>query len=374
MGGAPSFPQDKKVVVVGGGYGGMSMAVGLKRCKANYTLVDARDSFHHCVGGVRAVVEPGFAKKTFIRYDKAFGDNFVKARVVDIDPVAKRVSLATGQTLEYDTLVIAVGSSVAFPGKVGEVDGEQAIQQYENLIKKIENSQRIAVIGGGPVGVEIAAEIATDFPGKEVIIVHSRDKLLGPQLTKDFHKRLDEILDDLKVTRVLNEKVTNLSELRNCERDTVKTDKGRSIVADIVMKCIGLNINSKAYERNFSRVMEPNGQLKVDKYLRVEGQKEVFAIGDCNNVPEVKLAYLAREQANCTLENVRRTVMGQGQELQEYKVDNQPFSLLISLGRRAGLAQNKDGRMLSEWMVRKLKSETMFVPRYWHDMGQSVPK
>lgn len=85
--------------------------------------------------------------------------------------------------------------------------------EYELLhYFQIENSQRIAVIGGGPVGVEIAAEIATDFPGKEVIIVHSRDKLLGPQLTKDFHKRLDEILDDLKVTRVLSmckERCTN---------------------------------------------------------------------------------------------------------------------------------------------------------------------
>ena len=59
MGAGYSFPEEKKVVVVGGGYGGMSLAVGLKRYRANYMLIDSRDAFHHNVAAVRAVVEPG---------------------------------------------------------------------------------------------------------------------------------------------------------------------------------------------------------------------------------------------------------------------------------------------------------------------------
>ena len=64
--------------------------------------------------------------------------------------------------------------------------------------------------------------------------------------------------------------------------------------------------------------MEPNGQLRVDRHLLVHGQDDVFAIGDCNNIPEVKLAYLARQQATCTLENIHRKF--NGQDLKDYKL------------------------------------------------------
>ena len=75
-------------------------------------------------------------------------------------------------------------------------------------------------------------------------------------------------------------------------RITLTTDKGTSLEADLVIKCTGNQVNSAMYHSSLSDRME-NGRLCVNRFLQVEELKEVFAIGDCNNTPELKTAYMA---------------------------------------------------------------------------------
>lgn len=78
---------------------------------------------------------------------------------------------------------------------------------------------------------------------------------------------------------------------------TLTTDQGTSVPADLVFRCTGLKVNSVAYQSKLSDKMEKNGSLKVDRFLQVEEIENVFAIGDCNNTPELKLAYTAKLHA-----------------------------------------------------------------------------
>lgn len=57
--GSSSIPQDKHIVIVGAGYGGIKLGMALLKQNANFTIVDMKDAFHHNVASVRAVVEPG---------------------------------------------------------------------------------------------------------------------------------------------------------------------------------------------------------------------------------------------------------------------------------------------------------------------------
>ena len=59
MGSGASLPTDVHVVIVGGGYAGAELALGLKKGGAKYTLIDKRDAFQHTIGAVRAFVKPG---------------------------------------------------------------------------------------------------------------------------------------------------------------------------------------------------------------------------------------------------------------------------------------------------------------------------
>ena len=78
---------------------------------------------------------------------------------------------------------------------------------------------------------------------------------------------------------------------------TLTTDKGTSVETDLVFRCTGMKVNSVAYQSKLSDKMEKNGSLKVDRFLQVEEIENVFAIGDCSNTPELKLAYIARLHA-----------------------------------------------------------------------------
>ena len=68
-------------------------------------------------------------------------------------------------------------------------------------------SERIVVIGGGPVGLELAGELATDYPNKKVTVMHNREEILDDRMASKFVKKIRNGLKALKVETVLGERV-----------------------------------------------------------------------------------------------------------------------------------------------------------------------
>lgn len=68
-------------------------------------------------------------------------------------------------------------------------------------------SERIVVIGGGAVGVELVGELATDYPNKKVTLMHNREQILGDRLSQKLIKKIQDGLKALKVETVLGERV-----------------------------------------------------------------------------------------------------------------------------------------------------------------------
>jgi NADH dehydrogenase FAD-containing subunit len=123
----------------------------------------------------------------------------VQAEVISISNDSIQVH-GRNEPIHFDYLVIATGSSYAFPGKIAEYERSVAINLYNNLQGKIEKSEKILIIGGGPVGVELAGEIATDFPSKDITLVHSHSTLFRPNTYKEqFYIRVQEQLEKLNV-------------------------------------------------------------------------------------------------------------------------------------------------------------------------------
>lgn len=80
---------------------------------------------------------------------------FVQAEVTSISETEVRVH-GHSDPIKFDYLVIATGSSYAFPGKIAETQVSKAIESYENISKKLAAAEKVLVIGGGPVGIELA--------------------------------------------------------------------------------------------------------------------------------------------------------------------------------------------------------------------------
>ncbi|XP_035693117.1 ferroptosis suppressor protein 1-like [Branchiostoma floridae] len=373
MGSGPSLlhREDIHVVIVGGGYAGIQLAKSLKN-KARFTLIDPKEMLYHNVGAVRSCTEPGFAKRILMPYAPVFGQNFKQGAVTAINAAEKTVLLSSGETVKYSHLVLATGSTGSFPGKLPDemITAAEVTQKSEAVLKLVQGAKKIVIIGGGAVGTEVAGEIATDYKDKEVTLIHPRDKLVNGESSDAFQKRLKEILQGLGVKLVLGERVTNLDELPTdrVETATVMTDKGTEISADLVIPCTGLKVNSTAYKDSLASSMEDNGCLKVNNLFEVQGTERIYAIGDCTNIPETKMAYRAGMHAELLAKNI--LAQETGGTMKEYKPD--PFIMVVSVGRKAGIGQ-KGSSLLPEFMVRMLKSRDMMTGRYWKEMGQKPP-
>lgn len=135
-------------------------------------------------------------------------------------------------------------------------------------------------MGGGPTGVELAGEIAVDFPEKKVTLVHRGSRLLdfvGPKASK---KALDWLVSK-RVEVVLEQSV----DLDGVSDGVYKTSKGETVKADCHFACIGKPLGSSWLQETFLKDgLDERRRLMVDEYLRVNGHKYVFAIGDITDV------------------------------------------------------------------------------------------
>ncbi|KAM9700223.1 ferroptosis suppressor protein 1 isoform 7-T7 [Menidia menidia] len=257
MGSGPSLPEGVQVVVVGGGFGGVAVCQQLRALGLSFSLVDTRDAFHHNVAALRAAVQPGFARRTFIPYAETFGDAFVQGRVDRIDPDRQRVVLMGGRELQYSHLVLSTGSDGPFPGRfTAEASLQSGLHAYEDLLQQIRAADSVLVVGGGSTGVEMAAEIKTEYPEKKVVLVHSRVALADPDLEPSVRQQAKEVLLEKGVELLLGQKVQDLAALRlnvTQRGQTVRTDR-ETLTTDLVLICTGTRVNASAYASSLCNV------------------------------------------------------------------------------------------------------------------------
>ncbi|EOA93853.1 Apoptosis-inducing factor 2, partial [Anas platyrhynchos] len=344
----------------------------LKAWAVPFVLVDMRDAFHHNVAALRASVESGFARKTFISYAATFGDSFQQGRVVGIDPARQQVLLSDGEELHYSHLILATGSDGPFPGKFNKViDMESAIQAYEDMVKEIEKAERILVVGGGAAGVEMAAEIKTEHPAKEVTLIHSKIALADTELLHSVRQEVKEILLRKGVRLLLGERVSNVENLttNQFQKDmVVRTEKGTEVAADMVILCTGIKINSSAYASVFGEQLASNGALHVNEHLQLQGHENIYAIGDCADLREPKMAYHAGLHANVVVTNIINSLTHK--PLKTYQPGSLTF--LLSMGKNDGVGQ-VNGYYVGRLLVTIAKSRDLFVSKSWKTMGQTMP-
>ncbi|KAF3828166.1 ferroptosis suppressor protein 1 [Mirounga angustirostris] len=361
-----------RVVIVGGGFGGIAAASQLQALNIPFMLVDMKDCFHHNVAALRASVESGFAKKTFISYSVTFKENFRQGLVIEIDLQNQTVLLEDGEALSFSHLILATGSTGLFPGKFNQVSSrEAAIQAYEDMVKQVQRSQSVVVVGGGSAGVEMAAEVKTEFPEKEVTLIHSQVALADKEILPCVRQEAKEILLQKGVQLLLSERVSNLEDLpfneyRECIQ--VHTDKGTEVATNLVIVCNGIKINSSAYYSAFESHLASNGALRVNEHLQVEGCSHVYAIGDCADVKEPKMAYHAGLHAGVAVANIVNSM--KQRPLKAYKPGALTF--LLAMGRNDGVGQIS-GFYVGRLMVRLAKSRDLFVSSSWKTMRQSPP-
>ena len=378
MGNSTSARNESKVVIVGGGYGGVNVAINLDNY-CHVILIDPKPFFHHCIASLRAAVtSAGFEKKVMIPYEPAIKNGeFKQGTVIGVNTSEKYVTLQSEEKVEYDYLIFACGSSNDFPGKLPLGSSEEnAKQLYDELRAKIKDSKNIVIIGGGPIGIELAGEIVDEYDDKVIHIIHNRDTLCDPSLSAKFHKNLLAAVKRKGINVVLEERA-NLDEIDfksgigwvTGPLKITTNNPETNIDADLLLKCIGMRINSGAYQSSLSDKMDEKRQLKVNEYFQVADLENVFAIGDCCDSKEIKEAFVAGMHADNVSANIRNLLGGKA--LKKYKPGNS--AMLVPLGKNGGVGELPNGMVLGDFATKKIKGQGLLISRQWKSMKQSAP-
>jgi NADH dehydrogenase FAD-containing subunit len=328
------------VLVVGGGYGGIRVAKALDDI-AEVTLVDPKEAFVHNIAAWRALVEPEWLERIFFPYERLLASGrFVRSSAASID--GTRVTLATGDVLDADYLVLATGSSYPFPAKNEEPDVATARQRVEEAHEALLAAERVLIVGAGPSGLELAGEIKSFYPEKQVTIADVADDILtGPYdqaLRDDLRRQLAALDVKLQLGQALSELPDSAPATRAAIR--ISTADGAEIVADIWFRAFGVRPHSDFLAQgSLAGALDERGYVRVDDHLRVVGETNVFAVGDLSDADR-DMAGVASRQAAVVAANIRTLITGEGTLGAYEKI---PALIAIPLGPEGGAGSLGDG-------------------------------
>jgi len=357
------------VAIIGGGYGGAALAKALDS-DFDVVLIDPKDSFVHAVAALRGLVSAPWAERMFFSFDGLLRrGRLVRDRAVSVDPAG--VTTSDGTRIEADYIVLASGSAYPYPAKMDLDDTAAALARQAVTRAELGSARSVLLIGAGPVGLELAGEIAEEWPDKSVTILDVADDILGGQYLPELRAALREQLASRRVELVLGSPLTEQPPGEAGVRApfTVTTEAGREIEADIWFRCYGVTPSSDYLRGELAAARRADGFVEVDEQLRVVGSDNVFAIGDVTAVPEAKRSKAASDHALVVAGNIRALAEG---TTATAVYQPGPAAVLIPIGPAGGASQvpGPEGPVvLDAAATTQYKSGDLLIGRYQELFG-----
>jgi len=343
--------QPHRVVILGGGFGGLNAAQKLKRAPVEVTLIDRRN-FHLfqpllyqvatgslSPGEIAAPLRGVLAKQKNTRV--------LLGEAEDIDPQTKKVILLDGAAFEYDSLIVATGLQSSYYGHDAWQEWAPSLKSVEEatairhkILYAFERAERAAsdeeaqtwltfvIVGAGATGMELAGalgEIATETLKNDFRKINPREaKILllegGPRVLTSFPEDLsakaERLVGKLGVQVLKNVMVTDIDE----GGVSYKTTQGvQRLAAKTVLWAGGVMTNDfgrKLAERTKAET-DRSGRIKVNPDLTVPDYPDVFIIGDLalsqgqNGKPLPGVAQVAIQGGAYAAKAIRARLRGQ---------------------------------------------------------------
>ena len=295
----------KRVIVIGGGFGGMNVIQHLDNKQFQVVLFD-KNNYHTFIPLLYQVATAGIEPDSIVDplrnlVERGRDVHFRMVKVTHIDPEKQEIETVVGR-VHYDYLVIATGMQSNF-------FGNERIEQYSLPLKTLRDAldmrsqilqnfekatlsddpaeqdrlTNFVIVGGGPTGVELSGALAElrryvfprDYPELDmgmmnIYLVHSRDVLL-PSMDKKGGVKAKKYLEEMGVEVILNTKLTEY------DGHTATLEDGQTIETEGVIWCAGVK---GAGIPGLSEECSKGGSYFVNEFNQVKGYDTIFAIGD----------------------------------------------------------------------------------------------
>ncbi|WP_424049875.1 NAD(P)/FAD-dependent oxidoreductase [Prevotella melaninogenica] len=359
----------KRIVIVGGGLGGLELAFKLVDDDYQVVLVD-KNNYHQFPPLIYQVasggLEPSSISFPFRRLFQGKKDFFFRmAKVESVNTDKKTIKTTVGE-IDYDYLVMAFGAKTNFFGNK-DIEAttlpmksvSEAMRLRNTILRNLELAlteedparkqalMNIVVVGGGASGVEIAGAvaemkkniIARDYPDLDssqmhIYLVNAVDRLLSamdPVSSKRAERDLKELHVHIRQPQFATEYKDGI----------LKTSAGLEIPTQTVIWVSGICANT--VEGFPAESIGHAGRFLTDRFCRVKGVKDVYAIGDVSLVEgdeeyplgHPQLAQVAMQQAKTVAKNFK--AMSKGKELKPFKYKN--LGVMATIGRNHAVAE-----------------------------------
>ncbi|UXP33349.1 NAD(P)/FAD-dependent oxidoreductase [Reichenbachiella agarivorans] len=327
-----------RIVIIGGGFGGMRFVKNINTKKYQVVLLD-RYNYHTfqpllyqvATAGLEPDSIAGPLRKTFQQKKNFY---FRMATAQNVDPVEKIITTNIGE-LSYDHLVLACGSitnffnNAEFEQKAFPLKQlphalnlrSQILQNFEKAVLKNDENEvqkllNYVIVGGGPTGVEVAGALGElkkhvlpkDYPElnlnkMQIYLVEGQERLLSGMSQKSGEKAY-EYLKKFDVNLYVGKIV------KSFDGDTVILNDGMNIPSETLIWAAGVNGNALS---GMEQIITRDKRYLVNEYNKVQGFDEVYAIGDVASMQNKDferghpmLAPVAIQQANLLSKNMNK--------------------------------------------------------------------
>jgi len=379
-----------RILILGGGYAGVTAAVNLRGIQAQVTLIN-RHNYHYFTNLIHEAAVGRRDKDVSVDLRQLLRPeiNFMRGTVQSIAPKERQVQVKVKEglrTLEYDYLVIALGWEPQFyniPGlkenalTLTDLNAARLIKgRIEEAIILHENSPsekwRLEIIigGGGLAGVELAGELADwrpqlarsfDLDLKEIgiTLVEVAPTIL-PGLDKSLVERATTILEQKGVRCMTGARITKV------EPNRVLLGEEHPLEAGTIIWTGGVRGNHLVEQSGFA--VNKQGRAYITPYLQARDYPEIYIIGDCSLATDPQgnvlppTAQIAVQQGVIVAKNLRRAL----ENREQLPYTPRYMGMILSLGRKDALGVIAK-RHLSGWVARTLKD--LIAYRYLFGIG-----
>ncbi len=369
----------KRIVIVGGGFGGLQLANGLKGTPYQVILID-KNNYHQFPPLIYQVASAGmeassisFPFRRNFQHRKNF--YFRMAELRAIFPEKKLIQTSIGK-VEYDYLVLAAGTTTNFFGNrnverkampMKTVDEAMGLQNaiLANIERAITCSTQqeqqellnVVIVGGGATGVEIAGVLSEmkrtilphDYPDLDtslmnIYLIEAGNRLLAA-MSPESSAAVEKYLREMGVNILLNKRVEDY------EGHKVLLADGSSISTRTFIWVSG--VAAQAVGHLGTEHLGRGRRIRVDTFNRVQGMEDVFSIGDQCIVEgdeaypggHPQLAQVAIQQGNNLAKNFRRLL--KGKDLKPFRYKN--LGTMATVGRNKAVAEFAHIRLKGFW-------------------------
>ncbi|RSL74056.1 hypothetical protein CEP51_011678 [Fusarium floridanum] len=398
-----SRPQ--RILVAGGGFAGLSLIGNLldlcQGRKARFdldkaasddddgskvdiliTIVDERDGYFHTIGAPLAMVSEEYSEKAWTEYSALEilqhpSVNYVQGKLASISPESKEAVILpfnseTPSTVCYDFFVAATGLHRAWPVVPQALTRSEFLADGKRQVKAIRDAKDgVVVIGGGAVGVEIAAEILHTHPDTKVSLLHSGQTLLASEpLPANLKSLILQALRDQGVNVMLSKRAKTVkSQSRGRNNYVVELADGGEIMAGHVVWATSNPRPNTEYLP--SRYLYESGHVKVTTTLNIKDDVSTvaqhFAVGDIVSFEGIRRCSPAMQMGYCAAVNIYEEMTTETPDLKHF--EGYPLMFRYAFGNEAILWSPGEEIIFGEEPRRAVFEDDLCLRKCWNYMG-----